>query len=322
MRHSAGRRFREALVDGHLRGQGGFEVLLDIASVNNALAHFTKSDSPGILIVDDKTKREVRDVKKAAGYIRVSTTGQAEHGTGLAEQRAQIEQYCAEKGIELIAVYEDAGVSGANGIDDRQALPELLADLKAGDFDGVVIVRLDRLARDLMKQETIISHLRDLGAEVASLTEPDLCAQDPSRKLIRQIMGAVAEYEKDLIVARLAAGRRRKRKTDGGYSGGFVPLGYQVAGDGDEARLVEKPEEAEIVKRIFTDYVAGASMRDLADELEADGITTKRGGRWASATLRNILANEAYTGESGAPAIIEQDLFDAAQEKRRNARRK
>jgi DNA invertase Pin-like site-specific DNA recombinase len=296
-------------------------VRLDPVSANHALAHLTKYEYTAILTGEGKRKREVRDVKQAAAYIRVSTVGQAEHGTGLAEQREAIERYCEEKGIDLVAVYEDAGVSGANGIDDREALPELLADLNEGQFDGVVIVRLDRLARDLMKQETIINHLRDLGAEVASLTEPDLCAQDPSRKLIRQIMGAVAEYEKDLIVARLAAGRRRKRKTDGGYSGGFVPYGYQVEGEGEDAHLTEKPEEAQAVRRIFIDYLAGASMRDLADALEADGIKTKRGGRWASATLGNILANEAYTGATGAPAIIDEDLFDAAQDKRRSRRR-
>lgn len=262
-------------------------------------------------------------MKRAAGYIRVSTVGQAEHGGGLAEQRDRIAEYCAAQGVELVEVYEDAGVSGANGIEDREGLPELLADLKDGGFDGVVILRLDRLARDLMVQETIIGHLRGMGAEVVSIAEPDLCEDDPSRVLIRQIMGAIAQYEKGLIVARLAAGRKRKRGADGGYSGGFVPLGYQVAGEGQEARLAIDEAEALVVRRIFADYLGGAPMREVAEALERDEVPTKTGrGRWASATVGNILGNEVYTGATGAPAIIDEATFRAVRTRRDQARRR
>ena len=253
-------------------------------------------------------------MKKVAGYIRVSTRGQAEHGHGLANQAETIETYCSTHGLDFVDVYEDRGVSGANDIEDREALPELLADLDEGLFVGVVIVRLDRLARDLMLQETILADVQKRGGDVLSIAEPDLCSDDPTRTMIRQIMGAVAEYEKKLIVGRLAGGRRRKRRNQG-YSGGYIPMGYQVEGDGREARPVVFTEEAATVERIFSEYAAGSSMRQIADGLTGDEVPTRRGGTWAQGTISTILGNEAYKGKEH-PAIVSADLWEQCEIRR------
>lgn len=267
---------------------------------------------------------------KVGGYIRVSTLGQAENGSGLADQEETIREFCATNGFELVGVYEDAGVSGANGIEGREALPQLLADLEAGEFEGVVIVRLDRLARDLMLQENILADVRKREGELLSIAEPDLCEDDPSRTLIRQIMGAISEYEKKLIVARLAGGRRRKVK-QGGYPGGWVPLGYVVQGEGREAQVVLEPEGAAVVRRVFREYTGGASMREIAEGLQADGVPTKRGGTWAQATVGAIIGNVFYTGQeevdgevrrNGHPAIIDGKLFGRCERRRKKARRR
>ncbi len=259
-------------------------------------------------------------MEKTAGYIRVSTVGQAEDGHGLANQAEAIREYCAANSYGLVRLYEERGVSGGNGIEGREELPLLLADLEAGEFDGVVIVRLDRLARDLMLQENILSDIRKRGGELVSIAEPDLCSDDSTRTLIRQIMGAIAEYEKKLIVARLAGGRRRKVR-QGGYAGGWLPLGYKAEGKGREARVAIDPTEAEIVQRIFAEYAKGRSMRRIGEGLEADGITTRRGGKWAAATVGAILSNEAYTG-NGHPAVIDEKLFAKCERRRKKARKR
>jgi len=259
-------------------------------------------------------------VEKIAGYIRVSTVAQAEDGHGLANQAEAIREYCAANSYELVRLYEERGVSGANGIEGREELPLLLADLEAGEFEGVVIVRLDRLARDLMLQENILSDIRKRGGELVSIAEPDLCSDDNTRTLIRQIMGAIAEYEKKLIVARLAGGRRRKVR-QGGYAGGWLPLGYKAGGEGREARVVIDPGEAKVVLQIFTEYAKGKSMRKIGEDLEAGGITTRRGGKWAAATVAAILTNEAYTG-NGHQAVIDEKLFARCERRRKKARRR
>jgi len=256
---------------------------------------------------------------KVAGYIRVSTKGQAEHGGGLENQADTIREYCTANGLDLVDLYEDAGVSGANGIESRDALPELLGDLDAGLFEAVVIVRLDRLARDLMLQETIIADVVKRGGTLHSIAEPDLCSADPTRTMVRQIMGAIAQYEKALIVKRLAGGRRRKRRNQG-YAGGWVPLGYSIDGDGRQARPEVDQAGAEVVRRVFAEYAAGASTRAIAEGLTADQVPTQRGGKWAAATVGTILGNPAYKGIE-YPAIVDGALWDECST-RRQARNK
>ena len=267
---------------------------------------------------------------KVAGYIRVSTIGQAEHGHGLDNQEEAIRDFCQAQGFELVRIYREEGVSGGNGIEGREALPHLLKDLEDGAFQGVVIVRLDRLARDLLLQEYLIGEVRKLGAELLSIAEPDLCTDDSTRTLIRQILGAVAEYEKKLIVARLAGGRRRKAR-EGGYPGGWVPMGYRVEGEGREARVVVDEAEAETVRRIFQDYASGRAMREIAGVLTAEGVPTRRGGTWAPATVGAILGNAFYTGReevdghvrrNGHPAIIDTKLFAKCERGRENGRKR
>jgi len=172
--------------------------------------------------------------KRAAGYVRVSTAGQAEHGLGLGIQREAIAEYCKREGLELVGVYEDAGISGSNGVEDRIGWPELVDALEDREFSVVVVLRLDRLARDLMLQENMLATVQVLGGDLVSIDEPDLCNGDPTRTLFRHIKGAISEYEKAMIVARLRAGRRKKAR-QGGYPGGWVPYGYKLEGEGTEA---------------------------------------------------------------------------------------
>lgn len=263
-------------------------------------------------------------ISRAFGYTRVSTPGQAEHGHSLEEQRERIAEWCDQQGIELLGIYEEGGVSGSNGIETREALPELFGDLDETEgVDAVVIVKLDRLARDLMVQETIIGDLRRRGIELISIAEPDLGSDDPTRTLIRQVMGAVAEYDRKMVVARLGMGRRRKRR-QGGYSGGWLPLGYRVEGDGQEATVEIDEAEATIVRRIYREYAGGrsaTSMRAIAQGLTADGVATRRGGTWAQGTIAAILDNEAYTGATGLPEIIERRTWEIAQGRRARRQR-
>jgi DNA invertase Pin-like site-specific DNA recombinase len=227
---------------------------------------------------------------KVAGYIRVSTREQAEHGHGLGVQESAVRAWCKAHGHRLVEVHRDEGVSGSNGLDARLGLADALQSLRARRADGVVVPRLDRLARDLVLQETLLGEVRRLGGQVFSCSDAEAeflvdDPADPSRRLIRQILGAVAEYERSMIALRLRAGRRRKAE-EGGYAGdGSPPYGY-AAVDGELA-----PVEAEqrVIARARALRASGASLRSIADVLHEEDLPPRKGQQWHPQSLARVL---------------------------------
>jgi DNA invertase Pin-like site-specific DNA recombinase len=224
---------------------------------------------------------------KLAAYTRVSTDAQVE-GLGLDVQTATIKKWARDHGHTITATYTDAGVSGSNGLETRVGLADALAALKDGHAAGLVVYRLDRLARDLIIQEQILADLRRGGWAAFSTSESE--AQyltddpaDPSRKLIRQVLGAVSEYERSMISLRLRAGRAKKAD-HGGFAYGAPPYGYQAI-DGD---LVPYPAEQATLTRIRELRDAGDSYRHIAAALNADGIRPRRGRSWHPGVLSRL----------------------------------
>jgi DNA invertase Pin-like site-specific DNA recombinase len=174
----------------------------------------------------------------ALGYVRVSTTEQASDGHGLQAQEHAIREYTRERGLRLVAVYRDGGASGT--LADRPALGEALAAVEGGNAETLIVARLDRLARDLVLQETVIGRLQAKGRQVVSVAEPDVGGDDPTRTLVRQVLGAIGQYERALIRARMMTGKAVKA-ANGGYVGGRPGYG-QRAVDGE---LAENRDESE-----------------------------------------------------------------------------
>jgi DNA invertase Pin-like site-specific DNA recombinase len=222
---------------------------------------------------------------KIVGYIRVSSEGQVRDGYGLAVQAKAIKSWCKAKGHRLVGIREDAGVSGANGIDDREGLPEALEDIRDGRAEAMCVARLDRLARSLTVQEAILAKVWQLGGTLIAVDmggeiprdDPD----DPMRTAMRQVAGVFAELDKRLTVKRLRDGRRAKRER-GGYAEGGVPLGY-VAVDGE---LGPDRLQQETLKRIIELRGEGLSWRQIVAVLTEEGHRTKRGKTWHPATVQ------------------------------------
>jgi site-specific DNA recombinase len=241
--------------------------------------------------------------KRLVGYCRVSTDNQKEEGT-IEIQRDALKEYAQAKGFELCAVFSDEGVSG--GLEDRPGLSGLFDFLEAApDVAGVLIFKLDRLARDLYIQEHLIKKLEGLGKELISIKEPDLDSKDPMRKAFRQFMGIVAELEKAFITMRLSGGRIHKARK-GGYAGGRAALGYLVK---DKALSIDEVG-AETVRSIFRMNREGMTLRAIAQTLNDRSVPTARGGRWYAGTVRYMLSNPiyeglyAYKGEAAARADL------------------
>lgn len=228
---------------------------------------------------------------RVVGYVRVSTDAQVD-GLGLEVQESTIRGWCRTYKHRLVAVHRDEGVSGSNGVDGRVGLPVALAQVADGSVGAVVVARLDRLARDLVLQETLLSEVWRSGGEVLSCAggEGDLRddPDDPSRALIRQVLGAVSQYERSMIALRLRSGRVRKAER-GGYAYGSPPYGWRS----DVGVLVEVEEEQEVLALMRTLQATGASIRNIAEQLNREDTPARRGGRWHPTTVSRALTRAA-----------------------------
>lgn len=216
----------------------------------------------------------IRAMTKAFAYLRVSGKGQID-GDGFPRQLKACKAYADKNDIKLVRVFREEGVSGTKDSDARPAFQELMLAILSNGVRTVIIERLDRLARDLMVQEAIIGDLRKRGIELLSVAEPDLCSDDPGRKLMRQFMGAIAEYEKSMIVLKLRGARERKRANTGRCEG-RKPYGHHDS---------EKPV-LERMKALRDERIA---FDTIAAQLNADGVKTRSGGLWFGSTIANIL---------------------------------
>jgi len=220
-------------------------------------------------------------VIKCFAYLRVSSIGQTQ-GDGYDRQFIACETYAKSNGYEIVEVFRES-MTGKSELEDRPALSSLFAALEENGIKTILIAQVDRLARDLMVQETIIADMQKHGYTLISVAEPDLCSTDPSRILIRQIFGALAQYDRAMIVLKLR-GARQRQKAKLGRCEGRKPFG-------------SKPGEAEAIHQMRSLKAAGLSCDKIADALNANGIpsrgTKKRTGPWLGCTVNRILKRES-----------------------------
>jgi len=229
-----------------------------------------------------------QSARQAGGYIRVSQERAARNGYGLAAQEAEIRKYVAYKGLELVDLYREEGVSGYQK--DRPALDRLLADAKAGRFGVTVFPSIDRAGRSVKDVIEIDRTLREHGVDTVFLRE-GVDTSTATGQLFRNIMASLAEFEGRLIYERLSKGKRQKA-AQGGYVGGWLPYGYRN-GDG---RISVAPEEAKVVEQVFRWRAEGRTPYWIATRLNEQGVKAQKGGLWQASTIQGILGNSFYTG--------------------------
>jgi site-specific DNA recombinase len=210
---------------------------------------------------------------KAFAYLRVSGKGQVE-GDGFTRQLEAIKKYETLHDIKIAKVYREEGVSGTTDWENRPAFSEMMAAMMANGTRTVLVERLDRCARDLMVQESMIADFKRKGLIIISVNEPDLCSEDPSRILMRQMLGAFFQYEKTLLVAKLRGARQRIRANNGRCEG-RKPYGA-------------RPGEQEIIERIKAFRQSGIAVDKIASLLNSEGLTP-RSGKWHPTSVYRVL---------------------------------
>lgn len=221
--------------------------------------------------------------RTAIGYIRVSTQDQASEGVSLEAQRAKIAAWCAVNDYELVAVFEDAGISGAS----RNGRTGLDAALKAaGKGTALVSYSISRLARSTRDMLDIAEQLERKGAELVSLSER-IDTTSAAGRMIFQMLAVLAEFERRQIGERTRTALAHKKATGEVYAP--TPFGFEAI----EGRLREVKAEARIVAEIIKRREAGESLAAIADDLNERGVPGKRGGRWHPSTVRYLLNRQA-----------------------------
>jgi DNA invertase Pin-like site-specific DNA recombinase len=233
--------------------------------------------------------------KKVGGYARVSTYEQAEKGTSIDEQKRIIIVECIQRGWQLVQIYCDEGVSG--GMTDRQGLHDLQRDAKMGLFQTIMFTKSDRLARSIRDLSNLWHDWTEWGLEIICVEQPEINSNGIYGKMLRNLLGIFAEWERDIIIERTTSGRMaRWRKVEAIM--GTLPYGYEF--DRNNRKIVLHPKKALICKRIFKMFLHQEfGAREIALRLSKASIPSPRGKKkWHFATIIKILKNPAYAGKS------------------------
>lgn len=242
----------------------------------------------------DKIQPSLASKKKlrVAAYCRVSTDSDAQLES-LDAQKEHYKNYITSRDDWTFAgLYFDEGITGTKA-DKRPMLLRLIEDCKAKKIDFVITKSISRLSRNTTDCLEIVRTLLSLDIPIYFEKE-NINTGSMESELFLSILSSMAEGE-SASISENNKWSIKKRFLDGTYKLGYVPYGYRWK-DGE---ILVDPAQAEIVKRIYREYLEGYSMDRIAKGLEADGILTGAGKtKWWTSTINKILRNEKYIGDA------------------------
>jgi len=217
------------------------------------------------------------------GYVRVSTSEQADKGVSLDAQRHRLQAYCEAHGLALLRIETDAGVS-ARRTTNRPALQRALRSLAKGEASGLVAVKLDRLSRTTRDVLDLVSRAEKEAWALHSIDER-LDTSSPQGRFVVTILGALAQLEREQAADRTRSAMAELRR-QGRRISGKAPFGFRF----DGGRVVEEPDEQTVLgtMRLLAD--GGAGCYRIATVLNSEGVANPRTGQpWFWGTIRAIL---------------------------------
>jgi site-specific DNA recombinase len=231
--------------------------------------------------------------KIAKGYIRVSTIMQKEEGVSLETQSSRIQEYCTYKKLDLIKVYQDAGISGKN-MTDRPGIQEVIAELQKGE--NIIFTELSRLGRNTMDVITFNGLVQEKGANLICLS-PDIDFSTPLGELVMTVLASFNQYERKMIAKNISI--NMQRLVADGKLRGKSPFGYKFVGKDKDLEPVE--EQQEVIEFVLMWYGQSWNLTKIANELNNAGYgptlnlnkakVTNLNPKFYAETVRRILAD-------------------------------
>jgi DNA invertase Pin-like site-specific DNA recombinase len=265
--------------------------------IQSTIAKNRSGERKGRVIMPKKKIYAYQDAPKVrvAAYCRVSTAEEAQVGSFEMQVQHLKSVIDNNPNYELVKIYTDEGISGTS-VGKRKGFQEMIEDACAGKIDLILTKSISRFGRNIVDILTTLRKLSDLNPPVAVNFESEgINTSDGKNKLVISILSALAELESQQKSIAIKEGIRY-RMQEGLYKFSVKnTIGYYRDYSG---RVKIEPAEAEIVRYIFDTFTEGASPKEIAESLTAQGIRSPKGMEyWQSATIRNILQNEKYCGD-------------------------
>lgn len=255
---------------------------------------------------------------KAALYLRVSTDEQASEGYSLAAQTKELKEHCKKRNYKIHAIYADEGISGTK--EDRPKFQEMIKDAEKGLFNIILVHKFDRFSRNVGVSQSVKNRLKKANVHVLSITEP--IEDSPIGFFQEGLLELLSEYFIRNLSKEVKKGQI-ERASQGLHNGG-LPYGYES--DNGTVRIIE--EQAKVIRKIYDLYNnKGYGYGKIARYLNYSEIKTKTGKTWSHFQVDRILRNVKYAGwiyysgqvyESKLPTIISKEVFEKAQQLRKN----
>ncbi len=254
---------------------------------------------------------------RIATYIRISTD-EENQPFSLEAQELRLAAYVkSQEGWQAVRAYSDR-MTGSKL--ERPGLQRALADARAGRFDLLLVYRVDRLSRSVRGLAQILEELDRTKVSFRSATEP-FDTGSPAGRMMVQMLGVFAEFERATIIDRVIAGMERKAAR-GGWNGGSIPFGYAL--DRETGNLVVCDDQAPVVSQIFEQYVKQRwGAHTIAAWLNERGHRSRATKPWSYRSVITVLRNQSYLGRiyfrgryypAAHSSLIDEALFQAANE--------
>ena len=258
----------------------------------------------------EPTVPAIKQLKKVAAYARVSMQSERM----MHSLSAQVSYYSKliqkNPDWEYAGVYADDFISGTNTV-KRDEFKRMLADCEEGKIDIILTKSISRYARNTVDLLETVRHLKAKGIEVRFEKE-NINSMSGDGELMLSILASFAQEESRSISENIRWATK-KRFEKGIPNGKFKIFGYRWEDD----KLVPVPEEAEIVKRIYQNFLDGKSRLETEKEFAAEGITTANGCRWVDSNIKVVLTNITYTGN----LLLQKEFIEDPITKRRKKNR-
>ena len=225
-------------------------------------------------------------IKSAGIYIRVSTFDQAREGFSLGEQEERLKEFCNFKRYNIYKVYQDAGISAKN--DKRPAYQEMIEDVKKGNINVIVALKLDRLTRSVYDIEKLMKFVNDYECDIDCMADESNTTTSNGRMVMR-IMTSVSQNEIE------KCSERTKFGMAGAIKNGHIPNRTGLGFKRKNKKLVPDPLTKDIIVRIFDLYLEGKSHQAIANIYNKEKVLGKT--NWYDFTVQKILSNELYKGD-------------------------
>jgi DNA invertase Pin-like site-specific DNA recombinase len=239
---------------------------------------------------------------RAALYTRVSTEDQAKEGYSLDAQTKRLEAYCKVRGWEITSHYRDEGFSGRST--NRPEYSRMMSEMDS--WDVVLVLKMDRIHRNSVNFAMMMDNLNANGKQFTSMQEK-FDTTTAMGRFVMDIVQRIAQLESEQIGERVKIGMKRKAQCGPGRLGSAHPYGYVY----ERGSLTIIENEAETVRNIYSMRSEGASLRNIADTLNASYVRPKVGATWNYQSVSNILKNPVYAGYLRWDGIIRPGEHEA-----------